>query len=82
MSYSEADQVWILAGITSYGYECALPNYAGVYARASVYIDWIDSIVGDGDLVTIPQSKATLLSKSGSLVFVVVSFVIMIDQLF
>ncbi|CAF3847745.1 unnamed protein product [Adineta steineri] len=57
MYYSESEQIWILAGITSYGFKCALPNYAGVYTRVSVYIDWIQSIVGDD--ATIFQCKST-----------------------
>ena len=33
---------YVLAGITSFGILCALPNYPGVYTRVSYYLDWID----------------------------------------
>lgn len=33
----------ILYGIISWGNECADPQFPGVYARVSVYRDWINS---------------------------------------
>ena len=47
MSFSNENQQWMLAGITSYGRGCGLTDYAGVYTRASAYTKWIVSIVGD-----------------------------------
>ena len=32
---------YVLAGIVSYGVECAKPNYPGIYTRVSYYLDWI-----------------------------------------
>ncbi len=35
-----------LAGITSWGNECALPDYPGVYTRVSAFVDWISDKTG------------------------------------
>jgi trypsin len=33
----------VVVGITSYGYGCADPDYAGVYTRVSSYVGWIQT---------------------------------------
>ena len=34
---------FVVAGITSYGYRCAVKDYPGIYTRVSYYIDWINN---------------------------------------
>lgn len=36
----DARQVWVQAGITSYGEGCALPEFPGIYARVSALSEW------------------------------------------
>jgi secreted trypsin-like serine protease len=51
MMFSSNNQ-WILIGLTSYGYGCAQPAYAGVYTRVAAYQDWINATMNTGYIQT------------------------------
>ncbi|XP_067848346.1 enteropeptidase [Heptranchias perlo] len=36
---------WFLAGVTSFGHGCGLPHSAGVYARVTEFVDWIEEFL-------------------------------------
>jgi secreted trypsin-like serine protease len=40
--------VWRQAGVVSFGEECALPNYPGVYSRASEFNSYLEAQLGRG----------------------------------
>ncbi|KAM6211300.1 LOW QUALITY PROTEIN: enteropeptidase [Sarcoramphus papa] len=36
---------WFLVGVTSFGYECALPKRPGVYVRVTMFVDWVKKFI-------------------------------------
>ena len=52
MVYNDSGQ-WRLVGVVSFGVGCGLPDYPGVYARVTRYIDWIIPLVAT-DLAYVP----------------------------
>jgi hypothetical protein len=36
---------WQQAGIVSWGYQCGVPNFPGIYTRVSQYFDWIADVI-------------------------------------
>ncbi|CAF3345935.1 unnamed protein product [Rotaria socialis] len=77
MYYSYLYRQWVIAGITSYGNGCGLANYAGVYARASMYVDWIKSIVGKDGVVIMGQNAANISTMPNVFCLALVSVLFM-----
>jgi secreted trypsin-like serine protease len=75
MHFSTHKRRWILTGIISYGYRCALRDYTGVYTRISVYLNWIKLIVGNDGLVTIEESKAIINHPSNVIIIIVLTLI-------
>jgi secreted trypsin-like serine protease len=75
MHFSTNKRRWILTGIISYGYRCALRDYTGVYTRISVYLNWIKLIVGNDGLVTIEESKAIINHPSNVIIIIVLTLI-------
>merc|ERR1719334_2709561 len=42
------DGRWTVVGVVSYGFGCATNGFAGVYARVTKYMNWIQSNIADG----------------------------------
>jgi secreted trypsin-like serine protease len=78
MYYSELYQQWMLAGVTSFGRGCGLPDYAGIYTRATMYIDWIKSTVGKDGVVFAGENSANIGTMSNMLFIVLLSCLVLI----
>ncbi|CAF1449707.1 unnamed protein product [Adineta steineri] len=66
MYFESKERQWVLAGVTSYGYECGLPGYAGVYTRTSAYHSWLQSVVTDRVIELTVNGASDMLTVSGT----------------
>lgn len=64
-----SNNVWVLAGLTSYGHECALPEYAGIYTRVAAFEDWIKSYVKDANWIVFTSHANTVSLSLTCLIF-------------
>jgi secreted trypsin-like serine protease len=78
--YSYDYNQWMIAGITSYGCGCGLSNYAGVYTRVSMYIDWIKSTVGKDGVVTTGENGANIGTMSNMFYIAIVPFLVLLPS--
>jgi len=54
----------VLAGVTSIGNECALPNFPGIYTRITAFLPWINQYVPSP--VSTPNPPMNVVSTSAS----------------
>ncbi len=77
MYYSNMYQQWMIAGVTSFGRGCGLPDYAGIYTRVTVYIEWIKSIIGKDGVVIAGENSANIGAMSNILFIAMLSFLVL-----
>ncbi|CAF3924807.1 unnamed protein product [Rotaria sp. Silwood2] len=70
MMFTSTNQ-WVLVGLTSFGYGCARPLYAGVYTRVAAYESWIRSNTNDSYWFMILSHAHSMKSSIYSLLFFV-----------
>ena len=59
---------YVIAGVTSWGYDCGAQGYPGVYARVTAQLDWIhDSIGGNRTLCEVDDSDAKCIQDDSPL---------------
>lgn len=57
MLYSSLTKQWVLVGLTSSGYRCAVAGYSGIYTRVAMFKDWIESYTNESHWVDMDYSS-------------------------
>ncbi|KAL1510014.1 hypothetical protein ABEB36_004672 [Hypothenemus hampei] len=57
---------YVLLGLVSFGFDCAMPGYLGMYTDVSRYISWIQNKTGLSDTQFLDSSHDSKQSDSGS----------------
>ena len=60
------NNVWMLAGVTSYGNGCARAGYPGVYTRVSAFVPFINSNTGVNITTTSPELSSSSSTSRAS----------------
>ena len=64
------DGRWTIVGVVSYGIGCARPGYAGVYARVTNYLDWINQNIAVSSMMSLSSRYILTNYFPGRLVLV------------
>ena len=60
----EKDGRYVIAGVTSWGYDCGAQGYPGVYARVTAQLGWIhETIGGEETLCEVDESDARCIQN-------------------
>jgi secreted trypsin-like serine protease len=65
MMFTTSNQ-WVLVGLISYGYGCALANYMGVYTRVAAYQDWIRDMTSSAYTNAVSSNSAIINPSSST----------------
>ncbi|XP_050962415.1 trypsin-3 [Labeo rohita] len=75
------DSLWIQSGIVSFGKDCGLPKYPGVYTRVSQYQSWISSHISSDLPGFVSFTSTESSSGSPSLLLIPLSLTLAIISL-
>jgi secreted trypsin-like serine protease len=75
MRFESAQKQWVLAGVTSFGLGCADPRYSGVYTRASVYRNWLKTVIGDQFIESLGSLGSAATENYYNIYMILLSFV-------